>query len=324
MATINDWNDSVLAANVTFNGGTMSIGTDATDNAITIGTAASAGRTVTIGNGTGTSTMVLDCGTGGITVGTTANAHASTFGSVTSTSATTIQSGSGTISITATNGAITANSGTGTISVGTDATAATYNFATGAGNKLVTLGTTNGASSLALKTGTADFSLASATGTIMSALDTGEITYPLQSAFMGYLDSNDANVTGNGTAFTLGSGNAFTEVFDQNSDFNTNGTFTAPVTGKYYFAANAWLNGCTIASGLVVTLIASNGSYSSRLFRPAGASQFVRSISILVDMDSADTATVTVTATGEAGNTDDILGAGGGNLTNYFSGYLAC
>lgn len=324
MATINSWNNAVLSANVTFNGGTMSIGTDSTDNAINIGTAASAGRTVTIGNGTGTSTVVVDCGTGGITVGATANVHTSTMGSTTSTSATTVQSGSGTLSITSSNGAITINSGTGTVSVGSDATNATYNFATGGGAKVVTLGSTNGASSLALKTGTADFSLASATGTIMSALDTGEITYPLQSAFLGYIGSNVNNVTGTGTVFTLGTTTAFTEVFDQNSDFNTNGTFTAPVTGKYRLTTTAGVTGCTIASSFTLRIVTTSATHEIIFARAASANDFNNMLSVLTDMTAGDTAQARILSSGEAGDTDDLLGSAGGVNPTYFCGYLAC
>ena len=323
MSTINSWNNAVLAANVTFNGGTMAIGSDSTDNAINIGTAASAGRTVTIGNGTGTSTIVVDCGTAGISVGTTANAHASTMGSTSSTSATTLQSGSGALNITSTNGTITANAGTGTVSIGSDATAATYNFATGAGNKAVTLGTTNSSSSLALKTGTADFSLSSATGTIMSSLDTGETTFPLQSAFLGYVPTDVLNKTGTGTAYTLGA-DTLTIIFDQNSDFNTNGTFTAPVTGKYNFNACSTLIGTAAATGIVITVIASNGSYSARSFRTASAIALRGFMSALIDMDSADTATCTVAGFGEATDVDDINGATGTTIRNVFAGFLAC
>lgn len=319
MATINDWNNAVLAANVTFNGGTMSIGTDATDNAITIGTAASAGRTVTIGNGTSASTTAIACGTGGVTVGTTANAHTTTFGSTNSTSATTIQSGSGTLSVTATNGAITINSGTGTVSIGSDATNATYNFATGAGAKVVTLGSTNGSSSLALKTGTADFSLASATGTIMSAIDTGEIIYPLQPAFLATSGSAVANITGTGTQFVIGTTNPMTEVFDQNSDFNTNGTFTAPVTGKYYFSGTVNLNGCTIANTLTARVASSNTIVLAGLGRPASASNFSSPTMGLVDMDAADTCTFTIASNGEAADTDDLASTG-----QMFCGSLVC
>lgn len=66
MATNNAWNNKVLAANVIFNGGTVNVGSDATDNDINIGTAASAGRAVTIGSTTGTSSLDLRCGTSGI------------------------------------------------------------------------------------------------------------------------------------------------------------------------------------------------------------------------------------------------------------------
>ncbi|MDC7243658.1 MAG: hypothetical protein PQJ44_06955 [Sphaerochaetaceae bacterium] len=47
---------------------------------------------------------------------------------------------------------------------------------------------------------------------IMSAA--GERTMALQPAFLAYLGTTDSNVTGDATVFTLGSGNALTEVFD--------------------------------------------------------------------------------------------------------------
>ena len=319
--TQNSWNNQVTAANVTFTGGTMSIGTDATDNAIDIGTAASAGRTVTIGNATGTSTVAVNCGTGGVTLGTSATAHATTVGSTNSTSSTTLQSGSGALAVTSANGTLTINSGTGALGISTDASATTVSFATGGGNKLVSLGSTSGASSLALKTGTADFSLASATGTIISALDTGEITCPLQVAFLAYLGSTDLNKTGNGTAFTLGSSTALTEVFDQNSDFNTNGTFTAPVTGRYQLSASAYYTGCTIATTFQLALTTSNRTFFGYLAKAAGAQDEQNTVSVLCDMDAADTATVVVTVSGEAGDTVDILGFG---AITQFGGFLAC
>src|SRR5690349_8738436 len=65
----------------------------------------------------------------------------------------------------------------------------------------------------------------------------GQQTLPLQPAFLAYLASTDSNVTGDGTGYTLGTNVAFTEIFDQGNNFNTNGTFTAPVTGRYFFFA---------------------------------------------------------------------------------------
>jgi len=67
MATQNSWNNQVTEANITFNGGTFSAGTDATSGAINIGTGAAA-RTTTIGNTTGASATNINYGTGDITI----------------------------------------------------------------------------------------------------------------------------------------------------------------------------------------------------------------------------------------------------------------
>lgn len=213
---------------------------------------------------------------------------------------------------------ITANGGT--VSLATDATTSTINVGTGAGAKTVTLGSTNSTSSLALKTGTADFSLASATGTIINALDTGEITYPLQPLFLAYLATNDNNRTGNGTGYTIGTNTAFTEIIDRNSDFNTNGTFTAPVTGAYALFSNIGITGCTIASSFQITLILSNRTWSLVTNRAASNADFYNQISSVCDMDAGDTAVTQVAVSGEAGLTDDIFG--NSVLVTNFSGYL--
>lgn len=158
--------NAATSGNVTMNGGIVNIGTNSADNAINIGTAASAGRTVTIGNSTGTSSVAINSGTGGVTVGTSANAHTTTIGSTNSTSATTIQSGSGALNITSTNGALTINSGTGVLEISTDASATTVSFATGGAVKTVTLGSTNTTSSTAIRSGSGGITL---TGAVTSA-----------------------------------------------------------------------------------------------------------------------------------------------------------
>lgn len=229
--------------------------------------------------------------------------------------------------LTNTSGTVTINSGTSAYSLSTDASATTVNLATGGAAKVVTLGSTNSSSSLALKYGTADFTMASATGTIMSALDTGEITYPLQSAFLAYLGSTDTNVTGAGGSFTIGSTTALTEVFDQNSDFNTNGTFTAPVTGRYH------LIGCTLLSDIgagmtsgITQLVTSNRTYNASHISPVAAKDASNQISLyitaLADMDNADTAVFRTSISGGAGATADCSGSS--DSITYFCGYLAC
>ena len=62
MPTINSWNNTVSAANVSFTGGTFQAGTDVATNAISIGTAGA--RTVTVGSTTTTAATNLKCGTG--------------------------------------------------------------------------------------------------------------------------------------------------------------------------------------------------------------------------------------------------------------------
>lgn len=210
----------------------------------------------------------------------------------------------------------------GAITFGDSGATETHSLAAGAGIKTVTLGSTTTSSSLALKYGTADFTLASATGTVMSALDTGEITYPLQSAFLGYLASSDLNRTGNGTTYTIGTNTAFTEVFDQNSDFNTNGTFTAPVTGRYQITSAVTITGVTIANTFVLNLVTSNRTYRVTQFTGGVPDNFPNLVTVLADFDAADTWTTTVTVSGEAGLTDDILGST--TVQTYMCGYLAC
>lgn len=155
------------------------------------------------------------------------------------------------------------------------------------------------------------------TTNVMRVASTGEINFPLQVAFLGVLASTALNKTGTGTAYTLGS-DALTEVFDQNGDFNTNGTFTAPITGRYQLEGKGPLIGCTVNVGNVTSIVTSNRTYVMNVGRAAAGSDLYVINTILADMDAADTATVTVAGFGEAGNTEDISSGA------FFSGYLAC
>ena len=154
---------------------------------------------------------------------------------------------------------------------------------------------------------------------------TGEITMPLQSAFSAYLGTADSNVTGNGATYTLGSGNALTEIFDQNSDFNTNGTFTAPVTGRYFLTSMIRVSGITNAMTageirLVTTARTYTGSYINPYAAGYQGAYYVFSVSAFSDMTAGDTATVQLIISGGAGDTADIDAPS----YAYFSGYLVC
>ena len=210
------------------------------------------------------------------------------------------------------------NSGTASAVVAT-ATCGIYSCAVSSSNTNIISGA-----------GTLNYSGISAVGSgflISTTTQAGNKFYPgitlssEQPAFSAYLATTKTNKTGTGTTYTLGA-DALTEVFDQNGDFNTNGTFTAPFTGKYDLSAGAIVTGCTIAATLNLSFVSSNRTYVSQFARAAGASNICSTISALADMDAADTCTVGISCVGEAGDTDDIYGDA--NMSSFFTGVLTC
>lgn len=300
--------------------GGMLLGTSTTAfTNLTIG----ANNTVLVSNGTTASWAAVPATAGVTSIAGTANqitasaptgavtlSIPSTFiapGTIAST--TSLTAGSG---FTVTTGATTINSGTSAINIGTDASA-----------KTTTIGTTTTTSKLALKCGTGGYTLDSATGNLVTALSTGETNYPLQPSFLSYLGTADANVTGNGATYTLGGGNALTEVFDQNSDISTAGIFTAPVTGRYLLIGvlRSVDIGTLIVDG-TLSLVTSNRTYINQ-HNPAASSAstggLTESIIVIADMDAADTAKITLVGTGAASNRIDINAT---DTSSYFSGQL--
>lgn len=141
------------------------------------------------------------------------------------------------------------------------------------------------------------------TDVFWSCTTAGEITKPLQPAFFAN-SAGAANVTGNGTEYAVGSsGTAFTEIYDQGGDFNTNGTFTAPVTGRYHFCANIAISGLTSAmTGVSYIFIdASNrdvSAYNGDVWAVGHGGGIIMSVTTYMDMDAADTAVVKVAVSG--------------------------
>jgi len=155
---------------------------------------------------------------------------------------------------------------------------------------------------------------------IMNMEESGEITAPLQPAFLATPASAQSDIAADDSSVTVVFG---TEVFDQGADFASN-TFTAPVTGRYQFSVNIRVDNIdTAAEYYILTLKASNRDVRLDMFDPDLADQdipyyFMRG-SVLVDMDASDTCYVTITQNGGSAQSDIQSGT-----NTSFSGYLAC
>jgi hypothetical protein len=159
--------------------------------------------------------------------------------------------------------------------------------------------------------------------TALSIAAGGEVTMPLQPAFLAVNSARLADVTGDGTVYT---GRFDTETFDQGADYN-NGTytFTAPVTGMYEFNVNVNVLGLTSAMNtFIIILVMSDRSirtsFNANIWTTiTHASQFSENGSILCGMDANDTAYVTlqVHSGDKVVDWDD-----GSGLATSFSGYL--
>jgi hypothetical protein len=142
------------------------------------------------------------------------------------------------------------------------------------------------------------------TGIAISA--SGEVTMAAQPAV--YATGNGTgNETGAGASYTV----IFTERFDQNADFNGTTTFTAPVTGRYQITAQTTWNPITesMTDGRFQLLISNltQASFTNpwATYNPSQA-VMTMNVSVLADMDAADTCTVVAVIANGAGNTADL------------------
>jgi hypothetical protein len=134
-----------------------------------------------------------------------------------------------------------------------------------------------------------------------------EVTMPYQPCFLANLTSRAENVTGAGAPYTT-AGKVFTEIYDIGSNFG-NGSFTAPVTGKYIlYGSFYFVNTASNMNQTIIYLETSNRGYN--FLRSHGYNIFPYqgsfTCSIVGDMDAGDTFWMSVTMYGGSGNTTHI------------------
>ena len=150
----------------------------------------------------------------------------------------------------------------------------------------------------------------------------GEVSMTSQPGVLVHNDTPDNNVTGTGTSATV---DFNVEIFDQNADFASD-TFTAPVTGRYFVQTVIDMRGLTIAADqALLSIVTSNRTIQVVLLINGGAADWpftahMLNGSAIVDMDAADTLTITVSITGEATDVADI--SGGSTMATFLSVFL--
>ena len=144
----------------------------------------------------------------------------------------------------------------------------------------------------------------------------GAVTMPYQPAFLAIPTGGQHNFPINAQT-TVDFAN---EIFDQGNNFSSN-TFTAPVSGRYQFSVMLYANNMDTATDYYqCQLVTSNRTYSQIVSSnryTADLTYYSFAVSILVDMDAGDTASVKI----------DVPNSGTAQLdlestASRFSGYL--
>lgn len=163
-------------------------------------------------------------------------------------------------------------------------------------------------------------SIGSALGTSDAFIvqSTGEIIRSLQPAYNVSLLVGDANVTGDGSIFTIGSGNALTANYNVGSNFS-NPSFTAPKTGIYFFNFSVGVSGYANVSYTLILSTTSNDYYcNARYDITANGYQDICS-SLLVKLTAADTVALKIVCSGGSKAVDI-----NSSISTYFIGTLIC
>ena len=150
----------------------------------------------------------------------------------------------------------------------------------------------------------------------------GIVRKPLQPCFLAYNISTDANVTGDGTAYTL---DFDTERFDLNGDFASD-TFTAPVTGKYLLQACVGFQQTEDSTNTRYRILFNMSNtpvivHEQRVMRQNDGGQNIVLLtgSVVGDMDASDTCSIQAAVYGGSAVVDSW---GNSQPETYFSGCL--
>lgn len=154
----------------------------------------------------------------------------------------------------------------------------------------------------------------------LSADASGYLSAAVQPLFSAYNSASDANVTGDGTVYTI---ICDTEIVDRNGNYNNaTGVFTAPVDGNCLFCTGVLLAGLGAFNAVQLSFNTSNRNYYTDYLDAdqvqEGGYYLVKG-SVIADMDAADTAQVQVQVAG-GGKTVDVYGAA--TAWTFFQGYL--
>lgn len=165
--------------------------------------------------------------------------------------------------------------------------------------------------------GTLQYSLLTFTNSsIVSNVTTQTPFNNLKPAFLATHSVAQNAVTGNGATVTV---NFTTKAFDLTGNYDGTNTFTAPITGKYFFSAAVTINNGSGATAAFIALVGTSRTFVGSQVIPLASGTVDVNYSGLLDMTAGDTVIVQANMSGLAGNTANFPAS----VTNsYFSGFF--